>query len=185
MFIALLLGLLLFAPIQEPALLQEQEDRGYIRASVSGAPYHVREDQYLRGLLLTKVGSVDGRVPNKSYVGLTAYGNNMEEGAKYFEEKIMLEFDFNANTTLGEQSGYSIGLRYKGSDYYVLADQPQHFTITNITWEEDKKHFRVSANFECKMRTWGYPSDGKPDATFKGSIENIRVTVPSWLASKF
>lgn len=185
MFVAFLFSLLLLAPLQEPTFLQEQEDRGYIRATVSGAPFNVREDQYLRGLLLTKVGTVDGRVPNKSYVSLTAYGNNMEEGSSYFEEKIMIDFDFNSSTTIGEQTGYSIGLRYKGSDYYVLQNEPQNFTITSINWEDDKKHFRVSATYECKMRTWGYPSDGKPDATFKGSIENIRVTVPTWLASKF
>jgi hypothetical protein len=101
------------------------------------------------------------------------------------KKKIMIDFDFNAYTRLGKQTGYSIGLRYKGSDYYVLQNEPQNFTITSINWEDDKKHFRVSTTYDCKMRTWGYPSDGKPDATFKGSIDNIRVTVPTWLASKF
>jgi hypothetical protein len=76
-----------------------------------------------------------------------------------------------------------VGLQYQAESYYMLIDSSK-LTITDFAWEPDKKHFRLSADFDIKMRNWSYDKNKKKDLALKGSLSNIRITVPSWLLTQ-
>jgi hypothetical protein len=84
---------------------------------------------------------------------------------------------------LGEPSGYAIALQFSGTNYFMLTEGSK-LEITKFEWESDRKHFNLSADFNCKLRSFGYPNDGKKDVMLKGRMSDIRITVPSWIANK-
>jgi hypothetical protein len=164
----------------------KQEDgtyKGSFIATIDGKPFQVQEDQLFRGLLTNKKASMDGKIPARTVISTVFNGpsyNLSEE--KLFTENIQFEIAYEADK-LGQPSYYALALQHASSKYYLLREQSK-LTIIQFEWESDKKHFRLSADFDCKMRSWDHPQDGKKDIHLKGKITDIRITVPSWLTTK-
>jgi hypothetical protein len=161
----------------------EQSYKGIFTASIDGKAFQVQEDQMFRGLLMNKPASMDGKIPARTVISTTFNGpsyNLSEE--KLFNESVQFEMSYETDK-LGQPAYYALALQYASGKYYLLKDQSK-LTITQFTWESDKKHFRISADYDCKMRSWESPSDGKKDIALKGKMTNIRITVPSWLTAK-
>lgn len=164
-------------------LEDEDKDKGSFFATVDGKVFQLREDQLFRGLLINKPGSMDGTTPARTVISVNFNGNSYDlNGGKIFSESVSVEIVYKGES-LGAQENYALALQYASTNYYMLKEQ-MNLSINEFTWESDKKHFRLSAEFNCKMRSWGYPSDGKKDVTLKGRMNNIRITVPSWLVQK-
>jgi hypothetical protein len=164
----------------------KQEDgtyKGSFTATLDGKPFQVQEDQLFRGLLTNKAASMDGKVPARTVISTVFNGpsyNLSEE--KIFTENIQFEIAYETDK-LGQPSYYALAMQHASSKYYLLKEQSK-LTITQFSWESDKKHFRISADYDCKLRSWDHPKDGKKDIALKGKMSDIRITVPSWLTAK-
>ncbi len=162
---------------------EDRKDKATFHATVDGKTFQLKEDQLFRGIVANKAGSMDGRVPAKTVVSATFNGPSYDASeGRLFNENIQLEMNYEADK-IGEPSGYAVAMQYESANYYSVKEQSK-LTVTMFEWESDKKHFLISADFNCKLRSWGAPADGKKDMQLKGSMTNIRVTVPSWITAK-
>lgn len=161
----------------------EQTYRGSFTATIDGKNFQIQEDQLFRGLLMNKNASMDGRIPARTVISAMFNGQsyNLSE-EKLFTESIQFEMGYEDGKT-GQPAYYALAMQFQSDKYYLLKDQSK-MNISQFSWESDKKHFRISADFDCKMRSWGYPADGIKDVSLKGKMNNIRITVPSWLVAK-
>ncbi len=165
------------------SLQEEVKTQGSFHATINGADFQVREDQLYRGLLINRAASMDGRIPARTVVNAVFSGptkQNKEE--KLTSDNIQFEIGYEPDKT-GVPSSYLVALQYHNNNYYMVKESSK-VDITDFNWESDKKHFNLSADFNCTMRSFGYPSDGIKDIELKGDMENIKITVPSWLAEK-
>ncbi len=158
-------------------------NNGAFVASINGKSFKLRDDQLFRGLLVTKSPSMDGRTPARTVISTSFNGPTYTTAAgREFSENITVEVDYHGEKT-GPYDAFAFAMQYESTNYYMLRENCK-LNVTQFAWEEDKKHFRLSADFDCKMRSWGYPGDGQPDVSLKGKMANVRITVPSWLAQK-
>jgi hypothetical protein len=159
------------------------DDGGSFSATIDGKAFQISNEQLYRGLVTKKAGSMDGRQPARTLVSATFNGpsSNATEG-RLFNENIVVEINYEADKT-GAPSYYTLGMQYQSGNYTCIKEQSK-LTVTQFEWESDKKHFRMSADFNCKLRSWGAPADGKKDISVKGKMTNIRITVPSWITAK-
>ncbi|HWB63409.1 MAG TPA: hypothetical protein VG603_07865 [Chitinophagales bacterium] len=161
----------------------DEKSKGNFYASIDGRSFQLQQDQDLKGILVKKNGSMDGRTPGKTVISTSFSGPSYDKKDGHtFNESIQFEIPY-VNDQPADVEQFNVGMQFQSTDYSLIKDQSK-LRITQITWEDDKKHFRLNAEFDCKMRSWGYPSDGKKDVNLKGRMSGIRVTVPSWLAAK-
>lgn len=179
--IILVFALSSFAP--SAGLDDDNNAKAIFSATVDGKAFKLREDQLLRGLLTSKAASMDGKTEARTVISASFEGPTYDlADGRTFTENVQFEIAFEPET-LGPSSQYAVALKYKSSNYYMVKDESK-LSISGFEWESDKKHFRLSAEYDCKLRSWGYPADGKPDVDVKGRLSNIRITVPSWLVVK-
>lgn len=153
-------------------------------ATLDGNTFQLQPEQLFRGLLVDKAASIDGKIPARTVINSTFAGPSYTGAdSRQFTEGIQFEMKYDGNSKAGPVSDYSVSVQYQNATYYPLKDQSK-ITITALVWEYDKKHFILCADFNCKMRSMAYPNDGKKDIVLKGKMTNIRITVPSWLATK-
>lgn len=158
-------------------------NNGAFVAMINGRTFKLRDDQLFRGLLVTKSPSMDGRTPARTVISTVFNGPTYSTDAgKEFNESISVEIDYHADKT-GPYDAFAFAMQYESTNYFMLRENCK-LNVTQFAWEEDKKHFRLSADFDCKMRSWGYPGDGSQDVALKGRMSNVRITVPSWLVQK-
>ncbi len=174
--ITVLVGFSSFSSMQD-----DGKDKGTFSATVDGKSFQLKPEDLMRGILVNKAGSMDGRTAAHTVINVTFNGPSYErKDGKAFNETVQFELNYE-DQKLGEPSLYSVALQYASTDYSMIKEQSK-VHITQLNWEPDHKHFRLAADFDCKMRSWGYPNDGKKDVSLKGRMNNIRITVPSWIA---
>jgi hypothetical protein len=157
------------------------KEKGSFYATVDGKMFKLQEGQVLKGILEKKAGTMDGRTPTRTVISTIFNGNSYDKPDKTpFTETVSLEMSYD-DSKLGEPEKFSMALQYSSNDYKMMKEKSK-VKITAITWDDDHKHFRLSADFDCWMRSWGYPNDNKKDVNLKGHLTNIKVTVPSWAA---
>ncbi len=162
---------------------ESQKDKGSFYATVDGKMFKVREDQLFRGILVSKSASMDGRTPSRTVISTTFNGPTYDKPDKSpFSESVAFEMSYEDSKT-GPPALFSVALQFNSTDYSMVKDVSK-IKITDFVWEPDHKHFHLSADFDCQMRSWGYPSDNKKDVNLKGHMTNIRITVPSWIGNK-
>ncbi len=177
----LLLIFLIASTSFKPA--EGEQDKGFFAATVDGKPFKVRDDQIFKGILVNKAGSMDGRTAAHTVVNVTFNGPSYDKpDHRPFNETVQFEINYQEQKT-GPTSLFTVALQYQSTDYSMIKETSK-LNVTRFTWEPDHKHFRISADFDCKMRSWGYPSDGKKDTNLKGKMTNVRITVPSWITAK-
>ena len=161
----------------------QQKDKGSFYATADGKMFKLRDDQLFRGILVSKSASMDGRTPSRTVISTTFNGATYDKPDKTpFTESVAFEMSYEDSKT-GTPDIFSVALQYNSTDYAMVKESSK-IKITQFVWEADHKHFHLSADFDCQMRSWGYPSDNKKDVNLKGHMTNIRITVPSWLATK-
>lgn len=160
-----------------------EHSSSFIYATIDGKAFQFRDDQLYRGVVTNKNGSLDGRAPSRTVITTTFNGlsYNAAEG-RLFNEAVQFELGYEPEVT-GDLKYYGVAVQYLSANYFMLKDYSK-LRVTAFEWESDKKHFLISAEYDCKMRSWGYPTDGKEDVNLKGKFTNIRITVPSWLNAK-
>ena len=162
---------------------EDDTNRSSFTASIDGKPFQIQDDQMFRGLLMNKSASMDGKIPARTVISAIFNGQtyNLTED-KLFTENIQLEMAYTDGMT-GQPAYFAFAMQYQSGKYFMVKDKSK-LNITDFKWEDDKKHFLISGDYDCKMRSWESPADGKRDINLKGTMTNIRITVPSWLAAK-
>lgn len=179
----ILLGVVLLfcsAFVCSPAVWMEET--ASFKALVDGEPFQLGNEQLYRGLLVTRAASMDGKIPSRTVISTSFTGNSSAGDGRLIADNIQFEIEYDANKT-GSSSNYAVTMQYRNVNYYMVKEQSK-LGIVSLSWESDKKHFVVTSDFDCKMRSFNYPSDGVKDVLLKGRMSNIRITVPSWLAAK-
>ena len=181
--VAILLVFILSSFAPSTRLDDDDNAKAIFTATIDGKAFKLREDQLLRGLLAGKPASMDGKTEARTVISASFEGPtyDLADGHAY-TETVQFEIAFEPEK-LGPSPQSAVALKYKSSNYYMVKDDSK-LNISKFEWETDKKHFRLSADYDCKLRSWGYPADGKPDVDVKGRLSNIRITVPSWLVVK-
>lgn len=161
----------------------ENEVKGTMNATVDGKPFALADDQLMRGILVNKDGSMDGRTPPRTVIMANFTGPVYKSSdGKDFTENIEIEIVFE-NKSAYTPGYFNLSLASQSTSYFMINEQSK-LNVTQISWSADKKSFRLFADYDCKMRSFGFPNDKKKDVSLKGKLSNIRVTVPSWIASK-
>lgn len=160
---------------------EETADKGAFVATVDGEAFRCQNKMF-RGILVTKDASMDGRSPARNVISTNFKGPSYDNNGSTFAEAVEIEIN-QRDSKVGPAGDYNIVLQYKNTNYYLLKEQSK-LNITQLNYEADKKHFWMNAEFDCKMRSMGYPNDNKKDVSLKGRMTDIRVTVPSWIAAK-
>lgn len=177
----LLLFLLITLARVQVLKAQETCDNGEcFVASVDGETFKFRDYVPLNAMLMNHAASMDGRSAEtkKIYITLSGTTYNPDSG-KFFDQAIQLELNYDSHNPEHPKLS-NVYLHYKSCTYALLADEDL-LHITRFLWEPDHKSFRIWADFECPLRSWAYPNDGRKDVHLDGALSNILVRIPPWM----
>lgn len=181
-----LFATLLFGSSFKPQSSQEKySNSGYFMAILGTGMFELRDNDKYRAEMRTKGGTMNNNSSelNRSATSIMFYGNSFTDAdGKSFDENLNVEYTLNNGGT-GEVNDLKIDLNYDKYNYYQIPEKSS-FQITKLEWSADHKNCLVSADFNCKMRRWGFPADEQPIVRLKGRMVNINVMVPPWIASK-
>jgi hypothetical protein len=162
---------------------EDVKETGTFFATLDGKFWKTQPNQLFRGTLTKKSGNMNGKSEDKTIISTSFNGPTYDKADKTsITENVTIEMAYVDGKT-GVPENFSVALQFSSNDY-VMVKEHSTVKITKFAWEPDHKHFRLSADFDCQMRSWGYPADGKKDVALKGHMTNILVTVPSWLGVK-
>ncbi len=179
-------GIVLLTGSFKPEGDQEHyKNSGYFFAILDGQMFEMRDDDKYRAELVNKTASLNSKTSelNRVATSLIFYGNQFkDENGKPFTESIDFEFSFSEGST-GEPGDLKIELNYDKHTYYQIPEKTR-FHISKIEWSDDRRNYLLSADFDCKMRRWGFPAESQPTVRVKGRMVNINVSVPPWVKIK-
>jgi len=167
---------------------EQFKNDGYVQVIVDGRILDLRDDNKYTADLVNKssdlpFNNTPGAKITRVANSLNFYGADFrDEDGNTFTEGINFEYTF-AEGALGDAADGRITLNYNNQRFNNIAGETK-FRITKIQWSSDRRYFVMDAEFECKMRRWGKPLAAQPMLKIKGQLENITVTVPSWVVLK-
>ncbi len=74
-------------------------------------------------------------------------------------------------------------LSYNNQKFISIPSETK-ITVNKIEWSSDKRSFTLSADFDTKMKSWGSPAQASQTLRVKGKMEDIVISVPSWIMLK-
>lgn len=152
------------------------------KATLNGIPFQMMEDRIHPATLVTKAGSLNGRAPAQTLITVSFVSTGEERNNELMVDNLQFDIIYETGKT-AYPAKFNVAMQYMGGSYFPLLENSQ-LIVTQLFWGSDKKHFEMSANFNCILRSYGYPVDGLQDITLKGSIHGIRVDVPAWVATR-
>lgn len=162
---------------------------GTFIAVVDGQIFNTRDENKYTAELANKSSDAflgtSPTVPKTTRVAnvMSFFGSQFfDESGNTAEERINIEYTFNEGA-LGEVGDQKIMLHFNNDKYYNIASETK-FKVTKLMWSGDRRYCVINAEFDCKMRRWGLPSEAQPVVRLKGKMENINVTIPSWVVLK-
>jgi hypothetical protein len=160
---------------------REYKNVGYFFAVIDNKNmFELRDNYRYRAELVNKNASIDGRTVSHVVNAMEFYGNNfVSNDGKSFEEVLTMDIDFN-NGRVSDDNGMVIEMKYDGESYFHLPAQSK-FKTYRIDWSSDQRYFYITADFDLKMKRWGFPSESQPVIKVKGRMSGIKVTVPAWV----
>ncbi|MFN8288120.1 MAG: hypothetical protein U0V74_15295 [Chitinophagales bacterium] len=159
------------------------KNNGYFFAILDGNMFEMRDDDKYRAELVNKTGAMSEDKISRVATSLIFYGNEFkDENNKPFTESIEAEFSFDEGS-LGDVKDLKLEAHYDKQDYFHMP-QATKFKVTKVEWSEDRRNYLLSADFDCKMRRWGFPAESQPIVRIKGRMVNINVSVPAWVKIK-
>lgn len=156
------------------------KNNGYFFAILNGTMFEMRDDDKYRAELVNKTGSMKDDKTTRVATSLIFYGNDFtDDKGKPFTENVDVEFSFDDGAT-GDVKDLKIEVHYDKQDYYHMPEATK-FRVTKVEWSDDRRNYLLSADFDCKVRRWGFPAESQPVVRLKGRMVNINVTVPAWI----
>ena len=161
------------------------KNSGYFFAILNGNMFEMRDEDKYRAELVNKTKDINNNKSselNRIATSLIFYGNNFrDDNKKLFDEKVEFEYSF-AEGELGEPKDLKIEVNYDKHTYYQ--EPNARFRITKFDWSKDRSMYMMSADFDCKMRRWGFPIESQPVVRMKGRMVNVLVSVGAWVKIK-
>lgn len=181
----LLIALLALSSFTPEVYRDGYKDSGNINASVNDESFKPREKEFYRAMLLSKTNALAIASERTKYItSLQFFGTEiMAPDSSFFTPDITVAYTFNRENAEGQVPDLSIELHHNFGTYYLMPGE-NIFTVTHVEWSADKTHFLLSAEYDCEMRMQGFPIEMQPIARLKGTLTNIEVSVPPWIASK-
>ena len=169
--------------------VEHYKNEGYMMAVIDGKVFEPREENKYTAELKNKSGDIFAS-NNQGASSLTRvttsvnfFGNDFkDDDNNVFTESLGFEYNFNEGA-MGIATGEKLVLNYNNQKFSSIPGETS-FKITKLEWSSDRRYFVMSADFDCKMRGWGIPASNQPLVKVKGKVENITVTVPSWIVLK-
>lgn len=164
---------------------ERYSNSGYFMAIVGSNLFELRDNNKYRADMRTKSASLNNQTTefSRSTTALIFYGNNFTDSlGNSFDETVSIEYSLD-NDELGEVNDLKIELNYDQHNYYHLPDKTI-FKVTQVDWSADHKNCLVTADFDCRLRRWGFPANEQPIIRLKGKMVAINVTVPPWISAK-
>ena len=182
---SLFMFLLLCTSFKRQTVDERFSNSGYFMAIVGTGIFELRDDRKFMGEMRTKSSTMNNKSSelNRSATSITFYGNSFTDASgKTFDETINFEYALNNGST-GAVNDLKVELNYDQQNYYHIPERTK-FNVTKLDWSADHKTCLVTAEFDCRMRRWGFPVEEQPVIRLKGRMVGINVTVPPWIASK-
>ena len=167
--------------------VEHYKNEGYLMAIIDGRVFETREENKYTAELKNKSNDLysngNATALTKVTTAVNFFGTDFkDDDNNVFTESLGIEYAFNEGS-MGEPTGQKITLDYNNSKFYNIPGETV-LKVTKLDWSADHRYFIMSADFECKMRKWGVPASAQPIVKVKGRVENINVSVPSWIVLK-
>jgi hypothetical protein len=171
----------------QPRIEQFKND-GYMVASIDGKTFEARDENKYTAELMNKSADTRSLVPTGGKITRVAtminfYGTDFkDDDNNTFTESLGFEYTFNEGS-LGEAADQKIILNYNNQKFTSIPGETK-IKINKIQWSTDKRFFTMSADFDTKMKSWGSPAMAQQTLRVKGKMEDITISVPSWIIIK-
>lgn len=163
------------------SIAEDSAPPAWFTASINGQAL-ITSQHEAQSMLITQSGSMDGRIKPRTVLSSTLQGLPYTVNNREVTDNITLEMAYSGPAT-SSCKDYNVYMQYRETNYYMVRDSCR-FNVLNFSWQPEKQCFSISIQFDCLMRSWGYPLDGSGDIHLSGQITNLQVQVPSWLAKK-
>ena len=118
---------------------------------------------------------MDGSTPARTLVSINIGGNSEAVNGEILTgETIELALAL-IEPVSPESAICNISLHHLATTYSILKGDKSNVEITDFIWSMDRKSFMLSLNFNCTMRSVGFPADGMKDVNLKGKLVRIHV----------
>ena len=167
---------------------EQFKNDGYLTASIDGKSFMVRAENKYTAALMNKSADNSQLVPNGSKITRVAtvvnfYGSDFkDDDDNTFTESLGFEYTF-GDGTVGNAADQKIILNYNNQRFTSILGETK-LKVNKIQWSNDKRYFVMSADFDTKMKSWGSPAQGQQTLRVKGKMEDIIISVPSWIMLK-
>ena len=172
------------------AHVEQFKNDGYLTAVIDGRTFEAREENKYTAELMNKSADSKNLLASESGAKLTRvatmvnfYGSDFkDDDNNTFTESLGFEYTFNEGS-LGEAADQKMILSYNNQKFTSVANETK-ITINKIEWSPDRRSFTMSADFDTKMKSWGSPAQASQTLRLKGKMEDIVISVPSWIMLK-
>ena len=169
------------------ARTEQFKNDGYITAVIDGKSFEVREENKYTAELMNKSTDNSTLVPTGKITRVATminfYGSDFkDDDDNTFTESMGFEYTFNEGS-LGDAADQKLILNYNNQKFTSIASETK-IKVNKIKWSADKRYFTISADFDAKMKSWGSPAQAQQTLRVKGRMEDIVISVPSWIVIK-
>ncbi len=167
---------------------EQFKNDGYLMAVIDGRTFDLRDDNKYTAELMNKSTDRSTLIPTGSKITRVAtainfYGSDFkDDDNNTFTESLGFEYTFNEGAT-GDEFDQKVILNYNNQRFVSIPAETK-ITVHKIQWSADKRYFVMSADFDAKMKGWGAPAQAGQTVRVKGRMEDITVSVPSWIILK-
>jgi hypothetical protein len=172
------------------AHVEQFKSDGYLMAVIDGKTFQAREENKYTAELMNKsvesnslLASTNGGKLTRVATMLNFYGSDFkDDDDNTFTESLGFEYTFYEGS-LGEAADQKMILSYNNQKFISIPSETK-ITVNKIEWSSDKRSFTLSADFDTKMKSWGSPAQASQTLRVKGKMEDIVISVPSWIMLK-
>jgi len=176
--------------LKRHAHVEQFKNDGYFSAVIDGKTFEAREDNKYTAELMNKSADQKTLLASEGGAKLTRiatmvnfYGSDFkDDDNNTFTESLGLEYTFNEGA-LGQAADQKMILSYNNQKFISIPAETR-ITINKIEWSTDRRSFTMSADFDTKMKSWGSPAQASQTLRVKGKMEDIVISVPSWIMLK-
>ena len=151
--------------------------------TLNDTSFQFRDYWPINATLSQQQGSMNDKKPNRTIISLVLNGTTYTQiNGKPFCDGIQLEIAYEQGKLAAEPS-YTVYLQYQ-SGLYTINTEAGTLKIISFKPEADQRSFRLTAELDCRMRSWNSPMDNKEELQLKAMFSNILIPVPEWLVAK-
>ncbi len=147
-------------------------------AFIDNQNFPLRGYRPVTATLIAEPADMDGSTPARTMISISIGGSSESANGEILTgEAIELQLAL-IEPISPESAICHITLHHLTKAYAILKGDASNVEITDFIWSMDRKSFTLSLNFNCTMRSTGFPNDGMKDVNLKGKLVRVHVTDP-------